>query len=202
MQQPKKIVAVVGSYRKGGIIDSAVDQILNAAAEQGARVHKIYLLDKHIEFCSNCRSCTQDQGDRRGYCAIRDDMAEVLDELESADGIVLGSPMNFFSVTALTKRFIERLVCYAWWPWGDRIPKVRSSKRPRSAVLLLSCAMPAFMARLLGGAPRVLKTAAAILGARTVGFLIIGQVAQQEHEALPARVQKKAHRLGVKLAAR
>lgn len=201
MQQPKKIVAVVGSYRKGGIIDSAVDQVLAAAAEQGARVSKIYLLDKHIEFCSNCRRCTQEQGDRRGYCAIRDDMAGVLDELESADGIVLGSPINFFSVTALTKRFVERLVCYAWWPWGGRVPKMRSSKRPRSAVLLLSCAMPAFMARLLGGAPRVLKTAAAILGARIVGLLIIGQVAQQEHETLPDRARNKARQLGVKLAA-
>ena len=201
MQQSKKIVAVVGSYRKGGIIDSAVDQVLAAAAEQGARVSKIYLLDKHIEFCSNCRCCTQDQGDRRGYCAIRDDMAEVLDELESADGIVLGSPINFFSVTALTKRFVERLVCYAWWPWGARVPKMRSSERPRRAVLLLSCAMPGFMARLLGGAPRVLKSAATTLGARIVGLLIIGQVAQQEHEELPGRAANKARQLGVKLAA-
>ena len=201
MQQSNKIVAVVGSYRKGGIIDSAVDQILAAAAEQGARVSKIYLLDKHIEFCSNCRSCTQDQGDRRGYCAIRDDMAEVLDELESADGIVLGSPINFFSVTALTKRFVERLVCYAWWPWGGKVPKMRSSERPRRAVLLLSCAMPAFMARLVGGAPRVLKSAATTLGARTIGLLIIGQVAQQEHEDLPDRARNKARQLGVKLAA-
>jgi putative NADPH-quinone reductase len=201
MQQPKKIVAVIGSYRKGGIIDSAVDEILAVAAEQGASVSKIYLLDKHIEFCSNCRSCTQDQGDRRGYCAIKDEMAAVLDELESADGIVLGSPVNFFTVTALTKRFVERLVCYAWWPWGARAPRMRTTERPRKAVLLLSCAMPAIMARIFCGAPRVLKSAAAALGARTVGLLIIGQVAQQEHQALPARARNNARRLGYKLTA-
>jgi hypothetical protein len=59
--------------------------------------------------------------------------------------------------------------------------------------------MPAFMARLFGGAPRVLKTAATVLGARSVGLLIIGQVAQQENQKLPARAQAKARRLGCKL---
>lgn len=199
MQQPKKIVGVVGSYRKGHIIDSAVDKVLSAAAESGASVRKIYLLDKHIEFCDNCRSCTQDRSDRRGACVIRDDMAALLETLEGADGFVLGSPINFFSVTAMTKRFVERLVCYAWWPWGARVPRLRSGKRPRKAALLLSCAMPAFMARLFGGAPRVLKTAATVLGARSVGLLIIGQVAQQENQKLPARARVKARRLGCKL---
>lgn len=32
---PKKIVAVVGSYRKGGIIDSAIDEILSGAGSGG-----------------------------------------------------------------------------------------------------------------------------------------------------------------------
>lgn len=201
MQQTKKIVGVVGSYRKGHIIDSAVDEVLAAAQQAGASVSKIYLLDRHIEFCNNCRSCTGEQGDRRGSCVIKDDMGALLDTLESADGIVLGSPINFFSVTALTKRFVERLVCYAYWPWGGRVPTLRSTKRSRRAVLLLSCAMPAFMARLFCGAPRVLKSAATVLGARSVGMLIIGQVAQQQDQALPPRARNKARRLGARLVA-
>jgi len=55
----KKIVAVVGSYRKGGVIDSLVTEVLSAAKEQGAQTSRLYLVDKHIEFCTNCRSCTQ-----------------------------------------------------------------------------------------------------------------------------------------------
>lgn len=200
MQQPKKIVAVVGSYRKGGIIDAAVDEVLAAAGERGAHVSKIYLSEKQIGFCDNCRSCTQQQGDRRGVCVIKDDMAALLDELESADGIVLGSPINFFTVTALTKRFVERLVCYAWWPWGARVPRLRSKDRPRRAVLLLSCAMPAFLARMFCGAPREMKSAATVLGARIVGLLIVGQVAQQKNQPLPARARNRARRLGYRVA--
>jgi putative NADPH-quinone reductase len=199
MQRSSTIIGVVGSYRKGGIIDSAVDEVLSAAAECGAHVNKIYLLDKQIAFCTNCRECTQQPGDRRGACVIKDDMAALLDTLEGADAIVLGSPINFFCVTALTKRFVERLVCYAWWPWGARVPRRRTTRRSRRAVLLLSCAMPAFMARVFCGAPRVLKSAATLLGARCAGLLIIGGVAQQEHQPLPDRARRQARRLGCKL---
>ena len=60
----QKVVGIVGSYRKGGIIDNAVSSVLDGAQECGAETKKIYLLDKHIEFCANCRTCTQEEGDR------------------------------------------------------------------------------------------------------------------------------------------
>jgi len=65
MQSPMgdhiKITAIVGTYRKGGIIDAAVDEILSSAREEEAITGKIYLIDKHLEFCKNCRTCTQKQ---------------------------------------------------------------------------------------------------------------------------------------------
>lgn len=199
MSDPRKVVALVGSYRKGGIIDSAVDEMLAAAEEAGAEVSKIYLADRNIEFCLNCRRCTQAEGKQRGHCVQNDDMAALLDEIESADGLILGSPTNFFTVTALTKRFVERLVCYVYWPWGARAPRMRNKERNKKALLVISGAMPAFIARLFTGTLRVLKSAAAALGARPVGTLIIGQVAQQEKEQLPRRALSRARRLGRKL---
>jgi multimeric flavodoxin WrbA len=198
MSNPRKVVAVVGSYRKGGIIDSAVDVMLAAAEEGGAQVSKIYLTDRNIEFCLNCRRCTQAKGKERGRCVQNDDMAALLDEIESADGLILGSPVNFFTVTALTKRFVERLVCYAYWPWGARLPRMRSGRKDKKALLVISCAMPGFLARLFTGTLRVLKSAAAALGARPVGTLIIGQVAQREKERLPRRGPATAPRRGNK----
>lgn len=106
-----KIIGIVGSYRKGGIIDSAVDAILMAAAEKGAETENIYLIDRHIEFCKNCRKCTQEEGPERGICVQNDDMDAILKKIEEAGGIVIGSPVNFGGVTAVTQRFIERLVC-------------------------------------------------------------------------------------------
>ena len=57
MSKKIRVTAIVGTYRKGGIIDTAVDEILDSASQSGAEVKKIYLLDKHIEFCTNCRTC-------------------------------------------------------------------------------------------------------------------------------------------------
>lgn len=44
----KKILGIVGSYRKNGIIDRMVTETLSSAAAMGAVTHKIYLTDMHI----------------------------------------------------------------------------------------------------------------------------------------------------------
>ena len=127
-----RVIAILGTYRKGGVIDTAVDEILASAREVGAETTKLHLIDKHIEFCTNCRTCTQQEGPRHGECTLVDDMSGILDEIDRSDAIVLASPMNFWTVTAVMKRFIERLVCYAYWPWGSLGPKMRSKSRNRS----------------------------------------------------------------------
>lgn len=194
-----KVTAVVGSYRKGGIVDSAIDEILSSAREVGAEVSKIYLMDRHIEFCRNCRTCTQEKGLRRGACPVDDDMGPLLDELEKSDAIVLGSPMNFGTVTAVMKRFIERLVCFAYWPWGGMSPTVRDRRRSRKAVIVITSAAPAFMARMQRGMVKLLKDAAGLLGADTVGVLSVGLAARKKKQTISKGTAKKARLLGRKL---
>ena len=46
----KKILGIVGSYRKNGIIDCMVTEVLSSAEALGATTNKIYLSDAHIEF--------------------------------------------------------------------------------------------------------------------------------------------------------
>jgi multimeric flavodoxin WrbA len=103
-----KVVAIVGSYRKGGTIDSAVEAVLEGAREKGAETVTLYLTEKHIEFCTNCRKCMQAPGEERGKCEQQDDLEPMLQEIESANALVLGSPVNFFNVTAIFRRFMER----------------------------------------------------------------------------------------------
>ena len=82
----RRIVGIVGSYRKGRIIDSAVSAVLEGAQRKGAVTSKIYLVDKHIEFCTNCRKCTQEKdAARRGRCVHNDDMDDILQEIDNAD---------------------------------------------------------------------------------------------------------------------
>src|SRR6266545_2009203 len=112
----KKILGIVGSYREGGVIDTLVTAVLTAAEEQGAQTAKIYLKDRHIESCTNCRKCTQDAGTEPGKCIHRDDMESILNQCKDSDAIVLGAPVNFYNVNAVTRRFMERLACFCYWP--------------------------------------------------------------------------------------
>jgi len=195
-----KIAAIVGSYRKGGVVDQVVDEIIASAEGEGAEASKLYLLDTQIEFCTNCRLCTQVAGSARGICPIADQMARVLDLIEGADAVVLGSPVNFGSVTALMKRFVERLVCYAYWPWGMAAPKPRCQEKPRRAVLVASSAAPAILARFMTPITKTLKQTAGLLGARTIGVVFVGLAAREQCQDPGERVRAKARLLGKKLA--
>jgi putative NADPH-quinone reductase len=195
----KKVVAIVGSYRKGGTVDGAVDAVLAGARERGAETSKIFLLDQHIEYCRNCRACTQTEGEARGECAIHDDMAAILDEIDRADALILGSPVNFYNVTAVFRTFLERLLGCAYWPWGQWSPKPRSEKLPRKAVLISSSAAPGIFLPFATGVPKALRVAANCLGARPVAKLWIGLVAQSAQPKLSERVLRRAHRIGAEL---
>lgn len=196
----KRVVAIVGSYRRGGTIDVAVDAVLEGARQAGAVAETIYLRERHIEFCLNCRSCTQEAGPGHGVCVQDDEMAGILAKLEGADGVVLASPVNFYNVTAIFRRFMERLLGYVYWPWGQGAPRGRRPTHALKAVLVASAAMPGPLLPVCTGAARALRNTARVMGARTVGRLWIGLAASQPDWRPPERVLAKARRLGRRLA--
>jgi multimeric flavodoxin WrbA len=196
----RKIVAIVGSYRNGGTIDQAVEAILEGARAKGAVTQTVQLRNCHIEFCTNCRHCMQEPGETRGKCLQQDDLEPILAGIESADAVVLGSPVNAFNTTAVFRRFMERLVGYGYWPWGQNAPKARTRHRSKRAVLVASAAMPGFMIPYATGAPRALRTTATLLGAKPVGNLWIGLAAHEEHQKLSPRARLRARRLGSRLS--
>jgi multimeric flavodoxin WrbA len=195
-----KVVAIVGSYRKGGTIDTAVEAILEGAREKGAQTHTIYLREQHVEFCTNCRQCTQTPGAERGKCAQQDDLEPILKEIEAADAVVLGSPVNYYNATALFRRFLERLLGFFYWPWGNNLLVQRNKRQSRKAVLVASAGMPGFLIPFATGAAKALRLAAKCLGAKPVGSLWIGLVSQEPHPRLSARTLERARHMGWKLA--
>jgi len=193
----KKVIAIVGTYRRGHIIDSAVDTLLDAASTGGAQTEKVLLLDKNIEFCKNCRCCTQQAGNQRGECVQDDDMQQILDKIDTADTVVLACPVNFFSVTAIMKRFIERLLVYIYWPWGKAIPKIRQKQKNKKAVLVTASGCPEYLGRFLFPAVfKVLKGAADCLGARVVKKIYIGAIAMEQNQSLPDKYKKQLTNAG------
>lgn len=187
------ILGLVGSYRKEGTIGLAVSAVLSAAREKGAETKIIYLHDVHLEFCTNCRRCTQEPGAEPGKCPLVDDMPDLIKEIESANAYVIGAPVNVGNVNALTQRFLERLVCYSYWPWGSSSPKMRKIDEPRKkAVLITSSAMPWFIGRLVTGSLRGLKLGAKMIGAKPVATIFIGLSAMKEKQELRESTLSKA----------
>lgn len=195
----KRIVAVVGSYRKNGITDQAIDAVLAGAREKGAETSKIYLVDHPIEFCTNCRQCTQKPGRARGQCVQNDGLEQILSTIEGADAVVLGSPVNYYNVTAIFRRFLERQVGQAYWPWQQWAPKARDSRADKKAVLIASSAAPGILIPIATGATRALRAAAQMLRAKPIGHMWIGLAGSQPHLELSPRNRERARRLGWKL---
>jgi len=102
-----KVLAVVGSPRKGGNTEILVSQIAAGAQAGGAQVEVIHLGDLHIRECDGCHAC------RRGRpCSKEDDMRTIYPKIAASDTIVFGTPVYWYGPTALMKAFIDRFVYF------------------------------------------------------------------------------------------
>ncbi len=101
----KKVLILSGSPRKGGNSDLLCDEFRRGAIEANNQVVKINVADKKIAPCRGCYAC-----EKTGACAIKDDMADVLQAIIDADVLVLASPVYFYSIDAQLKAVIDRTV--------------------------------------------------------------------------------------------
>jgi multimeric flavodoxin WrbA len=200
MSQVTRVLSINGSYSDNGIIDQAVDAVVRALDVAGAEVEDIQLREHQIEFCLNCRACTQEPGDSPGQCVLDDGMQELLEKIEQADGYILAAPTNIGSVTAVFKRFMERLIVYAYWPWGANTPIFRKAKSTKKkAILISSGAAPGLLGRWMNSTEKQLKMTAQTIGADSVGTLFTGLIAGDQEARLPERMRHKAETLAKKL---
>jgi len=194
-----KIVAIIGSYRKGGTTDAAVQAVLDGARSRGAETETIYLTEQHIEFCTNCRQCTEVSGNEPGQCVQRDDMDAILAQVQTADALVVASPVQCYNVSAILRRFMERLVGAAYWPVGKDAPVMRNKHLRGKAVVVASAAMPGLMIPLMTGTARALRLTATMLGFKPVASLWVGLAGRRPQQPLSARVIKRANAIGAHL---
>jgi multimeric flavodoxin WrbA len=195
-----KILAINASYRNDGITDQTVETLVQAAETFGGEVEVVNLREHPIEFCLNCRECTQHPGEDPGCCVLRDGMQELIEKIEWADCYILASPTNCGSATALFKRFMERLVVYVFWSWGMNAPQYRKTNVPKKkAVLVSSCAAPGVLGRWFFGTRKQLKMTAKTIGAETVGTIFTGLISKESHPKIKTRVRRKTRQLAKKL---
>ena len=98
-----KILGIVCSPRKGGNTEVLVEQVLAAAKDLGANTELDFIANKNITPCDGCESCVV-----TGKCKIKDDMQGIYSKLIEADGIVFGTPVYYWGMTAQAKALIDR----------------------------------------------------------------------------------------------
>lgn len=116
--QAMKILAVYGSPRREGNSSLLLREAVKGAREAGGEVEEIVLRDLKMSPCLEIYGCKV-----TGRCAINDDFQKVYDQLLACEGLMLASPIFFYTVSAHTKILMDR--CQSLWVkkyWIDKVP--------------------------------------------------------------------------------
>ena len=104
-----KVMAFVGSPRKGGNTDILIDKVIEGAkSKTDAEVEKIYLYEANIKYCNACGLHTVLKGSKE--CPLDDDMKGILKRMEQADAFIFGSPNHGRTISAGMTNFIARMM--------------------------------------------------------------------------------------------
>jgi multimeric flavodoxin WrbA len=116
-----KIVALYGSPRRKGNTAALLKKAVEGARDAGADVEEIVLRDLKLSPCLEIYGCLQ-----AGDCAIKDDFQKVRDKILDAQGLMLASPVFFYTVSSHTKILMDRF--QSLWVkkyWVDKIPSAK-----------------------------------------------------------------------------
>lgn len=99
-----KIILINGSPRKNGATATILNEIGSCLKQyQGVEAKVIHVDDLELIYCIGCSSCY-----KTGKCIYGDDLERLSKEIESADGIILGSPTYASNVSGQMKTMIDR----------------------------------------------------------------------------------------------
>jgi len=117
-----KVVAFVGSPRKGGNTDRLVEEILAGAQDAEHQTEKFYLCDYDLTPIDPV------YGEEANWTDPRQGVADqLIDKIVAADAVVLGTPVYSFSMSGLLKLFIDRWALYQ--RGGQRLRDLTAGKK-------------------------------------------------------------------------
>jgi multimeric flavodoxin WrbA len=101
-----KVVGFNGSPRKDGNTYLAIKEVFKALEKEGIETELIQIAEKPLYGCRACGACKK-TGD--GICIIDSDILnDCQKKMYESEGIIIGSPVYFGSVTPQVKAFIDR----------------------------------------------------------------------------------------------
>ena len=111
------ILAIYGSPRRQGNTSLLLQKAAAGAREAGLQVDEVVLRDLKMSPCLEIYGCK-----KAGRCVIQDAFQDVYDQLLSCEGVMLASPIFFYTVSSHTKILMDR--CQSLWVkkyWIDKM---------------------------------------------------------------------------------
>ncbi|NDY58921.1 flavodoxin family protein [Desulfovibrio sulfodismutans] len=101
-----KVLAINGSARKNGNTAIMINTLLSELTAEGIETEHVQLAGQDLRGCLACYKCFETKDKK--CIQKKDKLNELIEKMQGADGIVLGSPTYFANVTSNMKSLIDR----------------------------------------------------------------------------------------------
>jgi multimeric flavodoxin WrbA len=184
----KSILIFTGSPRRRGNSSILAGRVAEGAKAGGADVESYFLHDMEIKPCDACEAC---RDKTETDCLLDDDLRDVFPKIRQADGIVIASPIYWFTVSAQTKLFMDR-----WYALGG--PEGHAFKGKKFGIVLTYADADPFTSGAVN-ALRTFQDALNYVGAEIVD-MVYGSAWEAGEIKKNKEVMEKAYELGKKMA--
>lgn len=99
-----KIIIINGSHRKNGATASILyEMVQKMKTYPNVEIQSYNVADLNLKYCVGCCKCY-----KNGKCIFNDDIEKLSEDIETADGIIIGSPTYAGNVSGQMKVIIDR----------------------------------------------------------------------------------------------
>lgn len=99
-----KVILINGSPHETGTTFTALSQVANSLNKNGIETEIITVGNKEVTGCTACCACV-----KLGKCIKNDIANEIIEKIQSADGVVIGSPVYYASLNGSLKALLDRV---------------------------------------------------------------------------------------------
>jgi multimeric flavodoxin WrbA len=103
-----KVLGICCSPNPHGHTQILMAEALKGAQSEGAEIEFYSMAGKNIQPCLGCFSCA-----KTGKCKVQDDLPELQAKMAAAGGLIFGSPVYYYGMTAQAKCLLDRSQIFA-----------------------------------------------------------------------------------------